>query len=69
MFDELGSGDVRDQGAHHHPDMRDLTVDEAVTAMVLNGALLQKPPVIWYKDQFTADPRSLETGHARFLPL
>jgi hypothetical protein len=37
MFDELGSGDVRDQGTHHNPDMRDLTVNEAVKAMVLSG--------------------------------
>ena len=37
MSAELGSGDVRDQGTHHHPELRDLTVDEAVKAMVLNG--------------------------------
>jgi len=34
-----------------------------------NLALLQKPPVIWYKDQFTADRRSLETCHERSVPL
>jgi transposase len=37
MFDELGIGDVIDQATHQHPDMRDLTVGEAVNAMVLNG--------------------------------
>lgn len=37
MFDELGLGDVLDQATHHNPEMRDLTVGEAVTAMVLNG--------------------------------
>ena len=37
MFDELGIGDVIDQATHHNPEMRDLTVGEAVKAMVLNG--------------------------------
>jgi transposase len=37
MFDELGIGDVLDHATHHTPAMRDLTVGEAVTAMVLNG--------------------------------
>lgn len=37
MFEELGIGDVLDQAAHHTPEMRDLPVGEAVTAMVLNG--------------------------------
>jgi transposase len=37
MFDELGIGDVLDQAAHQNPEMRDLTVGEAVKAMVLNG--------------------------------
>jgi transposase len=37
MFDELGIGDVLDQATHHNPEMRDLTVGEAVKAMVLNG--------------------------------
>jgi transposase len=37
MFDELGIGDVIDQATQQHPDMRDLTVGEAVKAMVLNG--------------------------------
>ena len=37
MFDELGIGDVLDQATHQNPDMRDLTVGEAVKAMVLNG--------------------------------
>lgn len=31
--------------------------------------LLQKRPVIWYKNQFTTAPRSLETCHERSLPL
>jgi len=37
MFDELGIGDVLDRATHHSPDMRELTVGEAVKAMVLNG--------------------------------
>src|SRR5262247_3482447 len=37
MFDELGIGDVIDQATHQHPELRDLTVGEAVKAMVLNG--------------------------------
>src|SRR5262252_10695640 len=37
MFDELGIGDVLDRATHHNPEMRDLTVGEAVKAMVLNG--------------------------------
>lgn len=37
MFDELGIGDVIDQATHQNPAMRDLTVGEAVKAMVLNG--------------------------------
>src|SRR5262247_4422639 len=37
MFDGLGIGDVLDQATHQDPEMRDLTVGEAVKAMVLNG--------------------------------
>jgi transposase len=37
MFDELGIGEVLDQATHHNPEMRDLSVGEAVKAMVLNG--------------------------------
>ena len=37
MFDELGIGEILDQATHQNPDMRDLTVGEAVKAMVLNG--------------------------------
>jgi hypothetical protein len=37
MFDALGMGDVIDQATHQHPELRDLTVGEAVQAMVLNG--------------------------------
>jgi transposase len=37
MFDELGIGDVLDQATKHNPEMRDLTVGEAVKAMGLNG--------------------------------
>jgi transposase len=37
MFDALGIGDVIDQATHHNPELRDLTVGEAVKAMVLNG--------------------------------
>ena len=37
MFNELGIGDVIDQATHPNPELRDLTVGEAVKAMVLNG--------------------------------
>jgi transposase len=37
MFEELGMGDVLDQATHQNPERRDLTVGEAVKAMVLNG--------------------------------
>jgi transposase len=37
MFDELGIGDVLDHATHQTPETRDLTVGEAVKAMVLNG--------------------------------
>ena len=37
MFDELGIGDVLDHAIHQKPEMRNLTVGEAVTALVLNG--------------------------------
>jgi transposase len=37
MFDELAIGDVLDHATQQNPEMRDLTVGEAVKAMVLNG--------------------------------
>jgi transposase len=37
MFDELGIGEVIDHATQQDPEMRDLTVGEAVKAMVLNG--------------------------------
>ena len=37
MFDELGIGDVLDHATHQNPEMRDLTVGEAVKALLLNG--------------------------------
>jgi transposase len=37
MFDELAIGHVLDQATHQNPELRDLTVGEAVKAMVLNG--------------------------------
>jgi transposase len=37
MFDELSIGDTLDQATQQNPEMRDLTVGEAVKAMVLNG--------------------------------
>lgn len=37
MFEELGIGEVLDQATQQDPEMRDLTVGEAVKAMVLNG--------------------------------
>jgi transposase len=37
MFDERGIGDVIDQATQQNPELRDLTVGEAVKAMVLNG--------------------------------
>ena len=43
MFDELGIGDVLDQATQQNPEMRDLTVGEAVKAMVLNGLGLSHP--------------------------
>jgi hypothetical protein len=36
-FDALGLGDVIDQATHQHPEMRDLTMGEAVNAMVRKG--------------------------------
>jgi transposase len=36
-FDELSIGDIIDQATQHNPEMRDLTVGEAVKAVVLNG--------------------------------
>src|SRR5262245_43253628 len=36
-FEELGIGDVLDQATQQNPEMRDLTLGEAVKAMVLNG--------------------------------
>ena len=36
MFDELGIGEVLDQATQQDPQQRDLTVGEAVKAMVLN---------------------------------
>jgi hypothetical protein len=37
LFDELGMGDVIDRAPHQHPARRDLTVGEAVNAMVRHG--------------------------------
>ncbi len=37
MFDELGIGEILDQATQQDPQTRDLTVGEAVKAMVLNG--------------------------------
>jgi transposase len=37
MFDELGIGDVIDHATQQDPEQRDLTLGEAVNAMVLNG--------------------------------
>jgi hypothetical protein len=37
MFDALGLGEIIEHATQQHPDMRDLTVGEAVKAMVLNG--------------------------------
>jgi transposase len=37
MFDELGISEVVDKATQQNPEMRDLTVGEAVKAMVLNG--------------------------------
>ena len=37
MFDELGMSEVVDKATQQNPEMRDLTVGEAVKAMVLNG--------------------------------
>jgi transposase len=37
MFEELGIGDVLDQATQQNPELRDLTLGEAITAMGLNG--------------------------------
>ena len=37
MLDELGMGEVIAHATHQHPAWRDLTVGEAVNAMVLPG--------------------------------
>jgi transposase len=37
MFDELGMGEIIDQATQQNPEMRDLTVGEAVKAVMLNG--------------------------------
>ncbi len=37
LFDALGMGEIIDQVTQQNPEMRDLTVGEAVKAMVLNG--------------------------------
>ena len=37
MFDDLGIGEVIDRATQQNPEMRDLTVGEAVKAMGLNG--------------------------------
>ena len=37
MFDELGIGEVVDKATQQNPEMRDLTVGEAVKVMGLNG--------------------------------
>jgi hypothetical protein len=37
MCDALGMGDVLDHATHQHPELRDLTVGEAVNALVRNG--------------------------------
>ena len=61
MFGELGIGDVIGRAAQQHPELRDLTVGEAVKAMVLNdlGGINQalylgpgfstiSPPTAWF---------------------
>jgi transposase len=42
MFDELDIGGIIDQATQHNPELRDLTVGEAVKAMGLNGLGLSK---------------------------
>jgi transposase len=37
MFDELGIGEILDRATQQNPEMRGLTVGEAIKAMVLNG--------------------------------
>jgi transposase len=37
MFDELGMGDAIDHATQQHPELLDLTVGEAVNAMVRKG--------------------------------
>jgi Domain of unknown function (DUF4277) len=44
MFDELSIGDVIDQATHQDPELRDLTVGEAVKTLVLTGFSKLSPP-------------------------
>ena len=65
MFDELGIGEILDQATHQNPELRDLTLGEAVKAMVLNGlgcinqALYLVPSFFHHKptDQRVSPPR------------
>jgi transposase len=58
MFDELGLGDVLDRAIHHNPEMRDLTVGEAVKAMVLNGLGFINPALYLVPRFFQNKPTS-----------
>jgi transposase len=58
MFEELGIGDVLDHATHQHPEMRDLTVGEAVKAMVLNGLGCINQPLYLVSRVFQNKPTS-----------
>ena len=58
MFDELGMGDVIDQATHQNPAMRDLTVGEAVKALVLNGLGFMKQALSLVPRVFQHTPTS-----------
>ena len=56
MFDELGIGEVLDQATQQDPAMRDLTVGEAVKAMVLNGLGFINHPLYLFPRFFNNKP-------------
>lgn len=58
MFDERGLGDVIAHATHQNPAMRDLTVGEAVKAMVLNGLGFLTPALSLVPRFFQPKPTS-----------
>ena len=74
MFDELGMGDMLDQATQQHPEMRDLTVGEAVNAMVLNGlgfinqALYLVPRFFHTNPPLDSSPLALSPHSSMMMP-